>query len=155
MEYDGKDLSYLAGLIDAQGASVHVYIGTSRKKESKSFKAYLHVQSSQESLLKWIAYSFGGSIINISRNSTDARLKFDSNQKKIRMTKVQYKWIPVAVTMIPLCHQLLPYIKARKEELMCLIEARMQVESEDKIDWSAREALVEKLKKIKLDKRSY
>lgn len=116
-DYEPTQLAYLAGIIDGEGS---IYIGNysfSKKTGDPLYQTNLEVSNTDECLIDWIVYNFGGKKYEYTPKQTPK-----NSRKKV------FRWACTGEMLTHICPLILPYIVIKKRQCEIMIEMRKTFE---------------------------
>lgn len=112
-DYSVSQIAYLAGIIDGEGS---IYIGNFSKNPKTGtlhYQTNMEVTNTDENLIKWLIYTFGGRFN-----------RYTFKQTPVNSRRPVFRWIASGELLTHLCHLLLPYLIIKKRQCEIMIEMR-------------------------------
>jgi len=107
MNWNIKQLAYLAGIIDADGC---ISIGRTGKLPRRDFNVRMYVMCTDKNLINWLHQTFGG-------------LTYSRKRENIKW-KIRYEWFAERKTLDILLPKLIPFLIIKKDRAKIAFEFR-------------------------------
>ena len=98
------DLAYAAGIVDGEGC-IGLYLQTTQKSKP-SYKMGVRVSNTNEWLLQWLKFAFGGSVC----------VQRVSSVEKAKNYKPQWQWAIITTRALVFLKLIYPYLRLKKPQ---------------------------------------
>src|SRR5690349_13530687 len=109
-EYTIAEAAYMAGLMDGEGT---FFIGNYSNTRNGFFQTVLKICSTDKCMIEWVYNTFGGWMS-----------EYTSKQRAINCKSPVFTWAATGDRLTHICEIILPYLTAKKEQSMILLEMR-------------------------------
>jgi len=106
-DWTDTELAYLAGFIDGEG-SIAIFNHQDKRSGRPCYKMWLNVYNTDENVMGWIAFRFGGKVTKVKRRTMH--------------NKQQYSWNRSGRNAAEILKACLPYFKVKRQQAEIFIE---------------------------------
>lgn len=113
-EYTIAEAAYFAGLMDGEGTFFIGNYGNKGKNRGNGFfQTILKITNTDYSIIQWLSYTFGG-----------WHKKYTPGQTPSNSRQQAFYWACTGDRLTHLCEIMLPYLVAKRDQALILIEMR-------------------------------